>query len=126
MTTKTVSEWIESLKDNDLSARITAAVALGDTGEEAKAAVPALIEALKDQESEVRAMTALALGKFGEEAKAAVPALIEALKDEADYYRSWRGYPHKVSGAASYALSQIDPEAAGRGDVPVEQTRLRP
>jgi HEAT repeat protein len=85
---------------------------------EAKAAVPALIDALKDDEADVRGLAADALGGIGAEAKAAVPALIEAFKDEADYYRSWRGYPHKVSAAATYALSKIDPEAARRAGVP--------
>jgi HEAT repeat protein len=93
---KTVSQWVEALKDKRL--RFGAANALVRIG---PAAVPALIEALKDKDRNVRRAAALALGKIGPATKDAVPALIEALKDKESYVRS----------AAAWALGKIGPEA---------------
>ena len=76
---KTVSQWIEVLKDKDVRVRNAAATALGQIGPAAKAAVPALIEALKDKDRTVRRVAAFVLGQIG---PAAVPALIEALKKD--------------------------------------------
>jgi hypothetical protein len=75
---KTVSQWIEALKDKDKGTRIAAAFALGKIGPAAKDAVPALIEALKDKDRDVRSTAAQALSGIGPAAKAAVPALTEA------------------------------------------------
>ena len=56
------------------------ALALGDFGEKAEKAVPALIEALKDENVEVCSAAAQALGMIGEKAEKAVPHLKEQLK----------------------------------------------
>src|SRR4051812_48692026 len=67
MSTKTVSELVALLKDNDKDVRASAAeelgaIAPGMTEPEAEAAVPALIDALKDPDTEVRGWAADALG----------------------------------------------------------------
>ena len=54
-------------------------MALGEIGESASKAVPALINALQDQDKYVRKYAKGALGKMG---KATVPVLIQTLKDE--------------------------------------------
>jgi len=80
---KTVSEWIETLRDDDPLRRQAAIEALGKTGPAAKAAVPALIGVLKDDDpySLVRWEATEALGRIGPEAKEAIPPLVDALKD---------------------------------------------
>jgi hypothetical protein len=95
---KTVSQWVEALKDKDDRTRRGAAIALGQIGPAAKDAVPALIEVLKDKDDRVRNYAASALGKIG---PAAVPALMEALKDK----------DINVRNAAVRALGQIGPAA---------------
>ena len=54
-------------QDEDSSVRSNAAIALGNIGEGAKDAVPALIQALQDQNSEIRYHAAMALGEIGSE-----------------------------------------------------------
>lgn len=68
---------------------------IGDLGEAAAPAVPALIDALHDEHYWVRLEARLALGNIGE---AAVPALIDALTDE-----NW-----KVRSDAAEALEKIN------------------
>jgi hypothetical protein len=76
-----VSILIKALVDRDRWVRISAAVALGQIGPEAKEAVPALIKALGDSDPGMRYRSAEALGQIGPEAKEAVPALLKALGD---------------------------------------------
>lgn len=78
-----VQNLIHALQPNDEGVRSRAAEALGQIGEPAKDAVPALIEAL-DDENQVRSNATKALGWIGEPA---VPALIQALGDENHYVR---------------------------------------
>jgi len=60
-----------------------AAIALGNLGPEAKAAVPALVERLrKDDVDGVRANCAVALGRIHSEPQLAVPALVESFLKE--------------------------------------------
>jgi HEAT repeat protein len=80
----------------------SAAVAIGDLGPGARAAVPALIEALRDPNATVRFQAAISLGCIGPEARAAVPALIGTLKDGVFFVRGW----------SAFALGEIGPEAA--------------
>ena len=61
---KEIKILIGKLKDPNVSVRINAAIALGDIGPDAKAAVPALIEALNDKEGVVRWRAVAALGKM--------------------------------------------------------------
>ena len=70
---KTVSQWVEALKDKEEDVRLGAAMALGKMG---PAVVPTLIQALKDKEEDVRIGAAFALSKIGPAAKDAVPALL--------------------------------------------------
>jgi HEAT repeat protein len=120
VSTRTVSELVALLKDNDKDVRASAAQELGaiELGRmEAAAAASALIDALKDSHAEVRGWAADALGNIGAEAKAAVPALIDALKDMERFPINWRS-DRTVSNSASGALSRIDPEAARKAGIP--------
>ena len=96
---KTVSQWMEALKDNSIRNRRGAVFALGQIGPAAKDAVPALIEALKDKDGKARVYAASALAKIDPASKDAVPALIGALKDKDGVVRS----------AAASALCGIRP-----------------
>ena len=55
----------QALKDADTHVRKLAALALGDLGPQAQAAVSALLEALNDPEASVRRRSAMALGEVG-------------------------------------------------------------
>jgi hypothetical protein len=72
------------LRSEDVLIRQHAASALGEFGQDAKEAVPALIEMLNDERVAVRADVARALNKIEPDvvAKVAVPALIVGLTDE--------------------------------------------
>jgi len=106
---KTVSEWIEALKDEDKDVRSGAAEALGEIGPAAKPAVPALIEALGDEDSRVPVFAA-ALVKIGADA---VPALVVALKENKRQVRPW----------AASILARIGPDA--RAAIPALVEALR-
>jgi HEAT repeat protein len=95
---KPLSELSKRLHDPDATVRQDAVRALGDTGPENEAVVPALIEALRDPDGNVRGEAASALGKLGLRAKAAVPALSEALD----------GFDSAVEVEAAMALWKID------------------
>ena len=75
---KTLTQWIEALKDEDPYVRCLAAFTLGKLRDER--ALPALIEALKDKKSSVRRNAALALGELRDQR--AIDPLIAALKKE--------------------------------------------
>ena len=81
---KTLSQWMQALKDEDLFVRLKAARALGDIGPPAKEAVPVLSAALKDENLSVRFMAARSLGRIGSAAKEAVPALYAVLKEDSE------------------------------------------
>jgi len=70
-------DLVDSLDNKDVIVRINAAQELGDMGEKAADAVPALIKCLDDDKAEVRKNAAYALAKIG---KPAVPALLDVLK----------------------------------------------
>ena len=61
---KTLEQWIEALKDKDVNVRREAAEALGELGEKAVKAVPALTQALKDKDEKVRKAAKEALEKI--------------------------------------------------------------
>ena len=74
-------QLVEGLKSADAAGRERAAMALGDLGPAAAAAVPELTARLKDEAPLVRAHAAIALGKVGPAASSAVPSLAAAAKD---------------------------------------------
>jgi HEAT repeat protein len=108
--TRPLDELTRQLESPDAQQRIAAAVAIGDLGPGARAAVPALIEALRDQNPTVRFQAAISLGCIGPEAKAAVPALIGTLKDGVFFVRGW----------TAFALGEIGTEAEQAVPVLVE------
>jgi len=85
---RSLTGWRKSLKSDDPDVRRQAAFALGQMGEEAKAAVPDLAETLQDKVAVVRVNASLALFKIGPESRSVVPALALALKDEEDFVRT--------------------------------------
>ncbi|HTU17456.1 MAG TPA: HEAT repeat domain-containing protein [Gemmataceae bacterium] len=98
--TKSTDELIQDLKSPQEKERIIAVRLLPERKADAAKVIPALIEALKGKDREVRLSAAIGLGYFGEEAKDAIPALQEAEHDR----------DIRVRGAASKALSRIDPK----------------
>lgn len=76
----TLGELIHQLQDEDLVARMSAAVALGDLGPRAKQAIPALAKVVQDsnEDHNVHSRAVQALASIGPEA---VPELIKALQD---------------------------------------------
>jgi len=93
---KTAAEWQEALRDASPKARQEAAVALGELGPAARAAVADL--AAKD--AAVRVTAAYALAQVGPDAKAAVPAL-EAMT---------RAKDGRESSAARHAIGKLKGE----------------
>ncbi len=95
-----VPALLKRLQGSEVAVRVEAAREIGDLGEQAKAAVPALVEALGDPAAPMRKAAAAALGSIG--APAAVPALTKALRDP----------DAKVRWQAAEALGQIGPKAS--------------
>jgi lysophospholipase L1-like esterase len=89
------------LRHDDAYVRGFAAVSLGELGELAAPAVPALADALRLPDGYTRGGAVAALAKIGPPAVRAVPALMEGLKD-ADGDRRWK---------AARALGRIGPGA---------------
>jgi HEAT repeats len=96
---KTVGYWIDVLKtpNSRVKDRIKAVRALGNVGDAAPAALPALIAALDDKDPKVRAEAVLAVGKSGTNAAAAVPRLEELTRDS----------DKRVSGYATKILPRL-------------------
>jgi HEAT repeat protein len=78
---RTLSAWVERLKDRDAAVRKEAARALGQFRDKGQAAVRPLIEALRDADEEVRDAAALALDRIEARGKEAVELLVAMLKD---------------------------------------------
>lgn len=96
-----VQAQISELSSPDAEKRQNACIALGEAGEGAAPAVPALIPLLKDKDPLVRRLAAYALGMIGPKAKAAVPALKEATGDR----------DSSVVETSINALREIDPKS---------------
>lgn len=88
---------IVELKLKDPTARVKAAVAIGEIGPGAKEAVPALVATLKDRDVSVRAAAAYSLGQIGPDAKGALPEL-----------KSLTRQPGPLRDVAAKAVEQID------------------
>ena len=61
---KIVPVMVECLKDKQVDVRLSAAIGLGDFGEEAKVAIPDLRAAEKDQDARVRRQAGVALTRI--------------------------------------------------------------
>ncbi len=81
---KSVSHWVDALRDADPKKREEAVEKLGNVGSADSTAYPALVGALKDPNARVRGAAILALGKPGAAAKAAVPALRDLKEHDPD------------------------------------------
>lgn len=100
-----LAKLLVGLKDQEPGARVDAALALGQRGEEAKAVTPALTSVLaQEKDPFVRRAAAVALGQIGPEANAAIPVLLAALQS---HYENIEGL---VGSECSAALARIDPE----------------
>jgi len=89
-------DLVECLTKEQL-VRQTAALALGNIGPEARAAIPALTNALNDPAWSVRRQAAIALGQIGPDAAPALPSLERLAKDK----------DKQVARAAIDAISRI-------------------
>jgi len=98
-------QLITELENDNQKVRSDAARALGEMGEQAKGAVPALIGALRSKGSkpEVRAEVAIALGKIS--GKGAVAALVHTIENENET-------DMHVKSCAIWALGEMGPKAA--------------
>jgi len=121
--------------------RFSTAMSLGNMGDVARPAIPALLRALREDKSEeVRGSSAWSLGRLGKEERTVISALTEALNDKAAFVRSQAAEALVLSGAAAQravaslvkclddqnsdvrfsagnALKGIDPEAAAKAGV---------
>lgn len=83
MSKNTIEDLIKKLLESDKIERMRAAIALGELGEEANEAVPALIQALQeDESSRIREEAAKALGKAGKGINKVAAALVDAMMDD--------------------------------------------
>ena len=76
---KTLGEWMIIAKNEDTAARADAALAIGNMGPTAEAAIPVLTDLLKDRFAGISQLAMEALIKIG---RPAIPALKGMLKDE--------------------------------------------
>lgn len=84
---KALRSWIWDLRDPYWHTRYKACGVLGNQGERARAAVPALIAGLHDEEFLVRNAAVSALGEIGTPADVVVSALIPLLEDKSQTIR---------------------------------------
>jgi hypothetical protein len=110
---KTTTEWIAALASDSLEVQISAAWSLGEIGEHAVVAVPALLAATGDMNPAVRYNSIEALGKIGPGAAAAVPALLQLMTNP-DARMRWR---------AAKSLGGIGPTVAA-ASIPLLATAL--
>lgn len=84
-----VAEYVKALKSKNAAVRKQVALALGELGEKAKSAVPALREALLDADDAVQAAAAAALEKIGGGPKAPADkdAEVKKLREEVEAAR---------------------------------------
>jgi len=75
------------LKDKDMEARLTGALALGRFGAASKSAVADLTTLLEDKDDSVRWAAVTALGAIGPDAKASLEAVKAKLKDDSGTVR---------------------------------------
>jgi HEAT repeat protein len=111
-----VAALVDALHEEIDVVRFHAAIALGNLGREARAAVPALTHAhLWDADPAVRVEAAVALWKIDRKGAVVIPALIKALGDDNEM----------LCWIAADCLGQMGPEA--REAVPaLRQALLRP
>jgi len=93
-------DLLDSLHDKDVMVRINTIKELGEIGDKAQGAIPALIACLKDDKTEVRKNAAFALAKIG---APALPSLMEALKSRDGNTRR----------NAAFSLGEMGSDAAG-------------
>jgi HEAT repeat protein len=112
-----IKTLIEALNKGDEKTRAAAARAIGNSGPQAAAAVPALIGALGEKSFRIRQAALLALARMGPKAAPAVQLLIEILKDPAPRFRELAAHAlGKIGLAARPAEAMLhklttDPEA---------------
>ncbi|HEY5314886.1 MAG TPA: HEAT repeat domain-containing protein, partial [Pirellulales bacterium] len=101
-TDEIVARHVRQLKDADAHLRVAAAIRLGELGDRAAAAVPALAEALSDPDESVRRYAASALGELGRHAKSAIAALGRLEADPSRYTRetAWKSLVQIEPGIA--------------------------
>jgi hypothetical protein len=80
---KSVSHWVESLRDGDARARRKAVHVLSNVGPADPAVVPALTRAVADPDASIRCAALQALLKFGPDAREAAPA-VEVCRTDRD------------------------------------------
>jgi HEAT repeat protein len=85
---KTLSYWLEQLRDRDAGTRIEAVHALAAIGEVDPQVIPVLAATLKDRNLEVRVEAVKALAHIGEDDRKAVPVLIRAVKEGPSWVRA--------------------------------------
>jgi hypothetical protein len=83
-----VADYVMALKSKNATVRKQVALALGELGEKAKSAVPALREALLDSDEGVQGAAAAALDKIGGKGKPAADAELKKLRDEIEAARA--------------------------------------
>jgi HEAT repeat protein len=116
-----VQVLIRELQDPDPEVRREAAGALGEMGDDAVAAIPALLQALKDPAQEVAEQAGTSLMHLGRESEAAVPLLVRAwLTEEDDHVLG------ELDGnMEEMAYAGVVPALAALANDPDEKLRLR-
>jgi HEAT repeat protein len=110
-----VADLVAALKAGDAAERAAAALALGERGEGAPEAWPALAEALRDRDADVRSAAAQALGKAGRPAHVTAMALGRTEQDDRDA---------EVRRAAREALAAVG-RPVPKDDVPLWMDALK-